>query len=62
MIGCRPFSANKLEEVIDNIRSNNIEWPPIGDSEGMISFHAADLIQRLLDPDFNERLGAKGAE
>jgi hypothetical protein len=35
--------------------------PSIGYEEDCISPEAADLIERLLDLDFNTRLGAKGA-
>lgn len=62
MIGTRPFCAQTIEEVIDNITNFNIEWPEVGYEEGMISPQAKDLICQLLDKDFMHRLGAKGAE
>jgi hypothetical protein len=31
IIGTRPFCADTVEDVIDNIRAFNIEWPEVGD-------------------------------
>lgn len=31
IIGTRPFCADTVEDVIDNIRTFNIEWPEVGD-------------------------------
>jgi len=61
MIGTRPFCANTIEEVIDNITEFNLEWPEIGYDEGMISPEAKDLICQLLNKDFMTRLGSEGA-
>ena len=61
MIGCRPFSAMKVEEVIENIKNYEIKWPEVGDEPDMISFTAADFIKSLLNPDFLRRLGSNGA-
>lgn len=61
LIGCRPFSAETIEEVLDNIIEGNIIWPEIGQEEGMISSEAFDLIQKLLDKNFQNRLGSLGA-
>ena len=36
--------------------------PEIGDEEEMISPAAADLIEKLLNPDYKTRLGANGAD
>jgi serine/threonine protein kinase len=62
LIGARPFSAETIEEVIENITSYKIEWPEIGYEEGMISPEAKDLISQLLNTDFTSRLGANGVE
>ena len=62
IIGTRPFCADTVEDVIDNIRAFNIEWPEVGDEEGMISAKAKDLIEQLLNKDFINRLGANGVE
>lgn len=62
IIGTRPFCADTVEEVIDNIRVFNIEWPEVGNEEGMISAKAKDLIEQLLNKDFINRLGANGVE
>lgn len=37
LIGTRPFCAETIEQVIENITSFNLEWPEIGYEEGMIS-------------------------
>jgi serine/threonine protein kinase len=57
LVGCRPFSANSVEEILDNIENGEIEWPEIGEAEDMISPVAADFMQRLLKKKFEERLG-----
>jgi hypothetical protein len=62
LVGSRPFSAETIEEVIDNITSYRIEWPEIGYEEGMITPQAKDLISQLLNTDFVNRLGANGAD
>lgn len=62
IIGTRPFCAESIEEVIDNITNFKIDWPEVGDEEGMISFLAKDLICQLLNKDFMHRLGANGAD
>lgn len=60
LVGIPPFGATTVEDVINNILKLNIEWPPIGEEEGMITAQAQDLIQRLLNPDYKQRLGAEG--
>lgn len=62
LVGVRPFTALSIDEVIDNITDFRIEWPPIGEGEGMISPQAQDLILQLLNKDFTTRLGARGAQ
>lgn len=34
-----------------------IEWPEIGDEEDMMSLNAHDLINKLLEPNYHNRLG-----
>ena len=60
MIGARPFCADSIEEVINNITNFTIEWPEVGYDEGMISPQAKDLIDQLLSRNYVERLGAEG--
>ncbi len=62
LIGARPFAGDTIEEVIDNIKSYNIEWPEIGDEEGMISEKAHDLIQKLMERNYMSRLGSLGVQ
>lgn len=30
MVGCRPFSGNSVDEIINNILGFRIQWPEIG--------------------------------
>jgi len=62
LVGIPPFCGETIEEVFDNIENLRIEWPSIGYEEDCISPEAADLIQKLLNPDSNQRLGAHGVE
>ena len=62
IVGTRPFCADTIEEVIENIKAYNIEWPEVGFDEGMITPNAKDLIEQLLNQDFVNRLGANGAK
>ena len=62
MIGARPFAADTIEEIIENVTNHNIEWPEIGEEEGMISSVAQDFICQLLNPDFANRLGSNGVQ
>jgi serine/threonine protein kinase len=57
LVGISPFSDNELEKVFQNIKERRIEWPDIGYDEDQISPEAKDLIERLLDPNPNTRLG-----
>ena len=52
MVGCRPFCANTVEEVIENIEKFKIEWPAIGEQDDEISPTAADFIKKLLNPNY----------
>ena len=57
VVGCPPFSASTPEGIFQNILERNIAWPP----ECCISPELADLIDRLLEPDPEQRLGHRGA-
>lgn len=61
MVGCRPFSANTMDEVISNIEQFNITWPDVGDGDDAISPVANDLVRKLLNYNYRDRLGAKSA-
>jgi serine/threonine protein kinase len=60
LIGSLPFTAMTIRQVFDNIISHQIDWPPIGYGDGMISPEAKDFIERLLTEDDLVRLGARG--
>ncbi len=62
LVGIPPFCGETIEEVFDNIENLRIEWPSIGYEDDCISPEAADLIQKLLNPDPNQRLGAHGVD
>ncbi|KAL4507965.1 hypothetical protein ABPG72_021338 [Tetrahymena utriculariae] len=64
LVGLPPFNADSVEEIFDNIKNLRMEWPEIGDiNDGdKISPEAYDLIKRLLNPNYKERLGAKGVK
>ena len=50
--GVPPFHAQKLEEMIENIKFGDIKFPPY------ISLELADLLHRLLQKDPEKRLGS----
>lgn len=58
LVGCRPFSAMTVEEVLGNIIECKIEWPQVGREEEMMSPEAYDLISRFLDKNFQRRIGS----
>ena len=62
IVGCRPFAADTIEEVLDNIVKGNMEWPEIGQEDDMISPQAEDLIKKLLNNNFQARLGNHNVE
>lgn len=39
-----------------------MEWPNIGDGEDCISEISADLIKKLIEPDYTKRLGHNNIE
>lgn len=61
-----PFNAETKEEIFDNIvnhpHNGRIQFPPIGDDEGCLSYAAKDIIDRLLEPDPAKRLGSNGID
>lgn len=44
MIGVTPFTDMDVQAVFQNILSGEIEWPEIGEEEGMISQEAKSFI------------------
>jgi len=51
-------AAIAAQDIFDNILDRRIEWP---DGEGALSDAGRDLVDRLLQPDPAQRLGARGA-
>jgi serine/threonine protein kinase len=60
LVGERPFGAQTVDDVFDNILHRRIEWPEIGYGEQMMTPEAKDLILKLLEPDYTKRLGCNG--
>ncbi|KAM6568036.1 hypothetical protein CsatB_016021 [Cannabis sativa] len=58
IVGIPPFNAEHPQTIFDNILNRKIPWPRVPDE---MSPEAADLIDRLLTEDPNQRLGAAGA-
>lgn len=56
LYGVPPFNAPTTEQVFDNILSRRIAWPE--DEEAEISDEAKDLVNKLIQLDPKERLGA----
>lgn len=56
--GLPPFNAEHPQIIFDNILNRKIPWPCVPED---MSEDAADLIDKLLTEDPNQRLGAKGA-
>lgn len=63
LVGIPPFNADTRELVFENIKNLNIPWSDIsiGDGEDSVSLHAYDLINKLLEPNPEKRLGARGS-
>ncbi|CAD8109445.1 unnamed protein product [Paramecium sonneborni] len=57
LVGVPPFNDTTVDRLFDNILNLRMEWPQIGDEEDCISQNAADLIKKLMDPDFTKRIG-----
>ena len=62
MTGIRPFGAEDIYTVFENIVNMKITFPQVGGEEGQISAEALDLLKSLLNPNSNNRLGMGGAE
>ncbi|KAL1833645.1 hypothetical protein ACET3Z_003296 [Daucus carota] len=58
IVGIPPFNAEHPQIIFDNILNRNIPWPQVPEE---MSSEAADLVDRLLREDPNQRLGARGA-
>ncbi|KAK7341064.1 hypothetical protein VNO80_23988 [Phaseolus coccineus] len=58
LVGIPPFNAEHPQQIFDNIINRDIQWPKIPDE---ISFEAYDLINKLLNENPVQRLGATGA-
>lgn len=62
LIGEPPFHDETVPKVFENIKNYalgtyEIEWPPIGYDEGQLSPVCYNLIKKLLNPNWKERLG-----
>lgn len=57
IVGVSPFSGRTEKEVYENIRNHAIEWPT---SESDMPPKARDIIERLLSPTPEKRLGFSG--
>lgn len=57
LCGIAPFNDDSVEKIFDNILNYRIEWPKLGDGDDCISYDAYDLITKLLEPDYNKRIG-----
>lgn len=58
LVGVPPFNDDSIDKVFENIVNNKIPWDdiPIGYESDMLSPVAYDLINKLLEPNPNERL------
>ena len=60
LFGCPPFHAETPEQVFEKILARNIEWPP--EDEVEVSKEARDLMERLMQLEPKNRLGANVGE
>ncbi|KAL7183956.1 hypothetical protein ACSBR2_026180 [Camellia fascicularis] len=58
VVGIPPFNAEHPQQIFDNIINRDIHWPKIPDE---MSYEAYDLIDKLLNDNAVQRLGATGA-
>jgi len=67
VIGVPPFNADTKEQIFQNIKDYatgefEIDWPSIGYDEGQMSPQMYNLIKKLLNPNWKERLGSSGVD
>ncbi|CAD8146209.1 unnamed protein product [Paramecium octaurelia] len=62
LCGITPFNDDTVDKIFDNILNMRLEWPQIGVGEDCISEQAYDLMNKLLEPDFKNRLGHRSIE
>lgn len=62
LMGLPPFNDESVPKIFDNITNHRIEWPEVGYEDDCISPEAYDIINKLLNPDYKNRLGANGSE
>ncbi|CAD8076112.1 unnamed protein product [Paramecium sonneborni] len=62
LCGIAPFNDDTVEKIFDNILNMKIEWPQIGEGDDCISQQAYDLMIKLLEPNFYNRIGHKSIE
>ncbi|CAJ2655274.1 unnamed protein product [Trifolium pratense] len=58
LVGIPPFNAEHPQQIFDNIINRDIQWPKYPEE---ISFEAYDLMNKLLNENPVQRLGATGA-
>ncbi|XP_057457026.1 probable serine/threonine protein kinase IRE isoform X2 [Lotus japonicus] len=58
LVGIPPFNAEHPQQIFDNIINRDIQWPKIPEE---ISYDAFDLMNKLLNENPVQRLGATGA-
>ncbi|KAL2329375.1 hypothetical protein Fmac_022802 [Flemingia macrophylla] len=58
LVGIPPFNAEHPQQIFDNIINRDIQWPRVPEE---ISFEAYDLMNKLLNENPVQRLGATGA-
>lgn len=52
LVGIPPFNDVTIEKIFDNILNKRMEWPEIGEGDDCISEKAVDLINRLMELDY----------
>lgn len=59
LVGFPPFNDDTPEKIFENIINRTIIWPDVPDD---MSYEAHDIIDKLLCPDAEQRLGSRGAD
>lgn len=62
LTGALPFNDESPEKIFKNILKREINYPPIGDEDGMISEAAHRFMEELMCEDPYKRLGSNGIE